>query len=83
MTFDEATDAPETSSGRAPRWKPNPSAGNGGAAGGGAVYGLGMIGALVYFLLRAETGQEYLLALPKAMVWPALLVYRLFRSLES
>ncbi len=48
---------------------------------GGAVYGLGMIGALVYFLGTAQSGPDYLLAFGKAIVWPALLVYKAFRSL--
>jgi hypothetical protein len=43
------------------------------------VYGLGMIGALVYFAGTAESGRDYALAVGKAIVWPALLVYRLFR----
>lgn len=50
-------------------------------ANGGAVYGLGMIGALVYFLRAAETDRDRLLAFPMAMVWPAILVYRLFTFL--
>lgn len=48
---------------------------------GGAVYGLGMIGALVYFIGTAESGRDYALAFGKAIVWPALLVYRAFRVL--
>jgi hypothetical protein len=52
-------------------------------AGGGAVYGLGMIGALVFFLQAARSDRERLLAFPMAMVWPAILVYRLFRSLAG
>ncbi len=47
----------------------------------GAVYGLGMIGALVYFFGTAESGPERVLAFGKAVVWPALLVYRAFRTL--
>jgi hypothetical protein len=47
----------------------------------GAVYGLGMIGALVYFLKSATTGLDYVLAFGKAVVWPALLVYRAFKVL--
>ena len=50
------------------------------AAGGGAVYGIGMLGALVYFLQSAQTGWDYVLAVPKAVVWPALLVYKLLKS---
>jgi hypothetical protein len=41
-----------------------------------------MIGALVYFLGTARSDRDRLLAFPMAMVWPALLVYRLFRYLE-
>ena len=37
-----------------------------------------MIGALVYFLQAAGSGRDYFLAVPKAVVWPALLVHRLF-----
>ena len=48
---------------------------------GGAVYGLGMIGALVYFLRTAESRQDYVLAVGKAVVWPAILVYLAFRRL--
>ena len=50
-------------------------------AGGGAVYGLGMIGAMVYFFGSAESPRDYALAIPKASVWPALLVYELLKSL--
>ena len=39
-----------------------------------------MIGALVYFLQSAESSWDYVLAFPKAVVWPALLVYKLFKS---
>jgi len=48
---------------------------------GGAVYGLGMIGAFAYFLGTAESAKDYLLATGKAMVWPALLVYLAFKKL--
>jgi hypothetical protein len=50
-------------------------------AAGGAVYGLGMIGALVYFLRTAESREDYVLAVGKAVVWPAILVYLAFRRL--
>ncbi len=39
-----------------------------------------MIGALVYFLQAADSGRDYVLAVPKAIVWPALLVYKLLKS---
>jgi hypothetical protein len=63
-----------------PWWMTRRSRQNGTAAGGGAVYGLGMIGAMVYFFRSAETGWDYVLAIPKASVWPALLVYKLLKS---
>ena len=46
-----------------------------GGAGGGAVYGIGMIGAAIYFFKAATSREDYLLAIPKALFWPALLVY--------
>ncbi len=58
------------------------SARGGQPQGGGAVYGLGMIGALAYFIGTSSGGRDYALALGKALVWPALLVYRAFRFLD-
>jgi hypothetical protein len=46
-------------------------------AGGGAVYGLGLIGALVYYLQQANSFWQVVLAFLRALVWPALLVYHL------
>lgn len=46
--------------------------------GGGAVYGLGLIGALVYYLQNAATFWEGVLGFLKAIVWPAFLMYHLF-----
>ena len=50
---------------------------------GGAVYGLGLIGALVYFLRTADSREDYLLAVGKAVVWPAILVYLALRRLGA
>ena len=47
---------------------------------GNAVYGLGLIGALVYFLQHADTFGEYVLAVLKAVVWPAFVVYQALQS---
>lgn len=56
--------------------------GNGGAAaGGGAVYGLGMIGAAIYFISHAVSFGMGLLGFFKALVWPAFLVYYAFKAL--
>jgi len=55
--------------------------GNGGAAaGGGAVYGLGLIGAAIYYFAAADQFWEFVLAIPKAIVWPAIVVYELLKS---
>ena len=51
--------------------------------GGGAVYGLGMVGALVYFAGSADSPREYALALGKAVVWPAILVHLALRRLGA
>jgi hypothetical protein len=64
------------------KWKGGASR-NAPPAGGGAVYGLGMIGALAYFLGSARSGRDYVLASGKAIVWPALLVYRAFKVLDG
>ncbi len=42
---------------------------------GGAMYGLGFIGALVYYLSHAASFWAGVLGILKAIVWPALLVY--------
>ncbi|OGM57348.1 hypothetical protein A3E46_00430 [Candidatus Woesebacteria bacterium RIFCSPHIGHO2_12_FULL_46_16] len=57
------------------KWKGN-------YAGGGAVYGLGLIGALVYYLQHASTFSEGLLGVLKAIVWPALLIYKIIELLK-
>lgn len=49
-----------------------------GHAGGGAVYGMGFIGALVYFWQHANTFRNVVMGLLQAIVWPALLVWHLF-----
>jgi hypothetical protein len=48
---------------------------------GNAVYGLGLIGALVFFWQQADSFGQYLLAILKALVWPAFLVYEVFQGL--
>ena len=48
---------------------------NGGCFGG--IYGLGFLGALVYYLQTSTGFWPSALAILKAIVWPALLVYHL------
>jgi hypothetical protein len=43
--------------------------------GGGAVYGLGFIGAAIYFIGQATTFGAGVIGFLKALVWPAFLVY--------
>ncbi len=49
-------------------------------AGGGVVYGFGFLGAAVYYFQQADTLWLYLLAIPKALIWPGVLVYELLKS---
>ncbi|OGD79823.1 hypothetical protein A2362_00800 [Candidatus Curtissbacteria bacterium RIFOXYB1_FULL_41_59] len=50
--------------------------------GGGAVYGLGLIGALVYFIQQSTTFGQGVLGVLKSIVWPAILVYKLLELLQ-
>ena len=49
---------------------------------GGAVYGLGLIGALFWYWKQAEGTEEHVLGVLKAIVWPAFLVYEAFEALQ-
>jgi hypothetical protein len=53
------------------------------APSGDAVYGLGMIGAWVYFWRRADTNGDRALGLLKGLVWPAFLVYEAFSAVAG
>lgn len=52
-----------------------------GPAGCGAIYGLGFIGAAVFFIGHATTFWAGVLGIFQAMVWPAFLVYEAFKFL--
>lgn len=47
-----------------------------------AVYGLGLIGALVYYLSHATSLWLGLLGIIKAVFWPAVLVYEILKHLS-
>lgn len=47
-----------------------------------AVYGLGVVGALVYYIQHASTFKEVLIGVIKALVWPAILVYKSLELLK-
>ena len=56
---------------------------NKGNASGGAVYGLGFIGAAIYFISGAATFWMGVLGFLKAIVWPAFLVWELLSYLGA
>jgi hypothetical protein len=47
-----------------------------------AVYGIGLIGALVYFIEHAVGFWMGALGIFKALIWPALLVYKILDFLK-
>jgi hypothetical protein len=54
---------------------------NANVAPGGAVYGLGFIGAAIYFISTATSFWVGVLGFLKAIVWPVFLVYAAFKHL--
>lgn len=42
-----------------------------------AVYGLGLIGAAVFYIQQADTLWTGIIGIAKAIVWPAFVVYKL------
>ncbi|MDR3679778.1 MAG: hypothetical protein P4L41_07420 [Flavipsychrobacter sp.] len=46
------------------------------------IYGLAFIGALIYFIQHATTFLGGLLGVLKAIVWPAILIYKLLEFLK-
>lgn len=50
--------------------------------GSGAVYGLGFVGAVIYYLQQASSFGQGVLGILKAIVWPALLIYKVLGFLK-
>lgn len=48
-----------------------------------AVYGLGLIGAWVYYIGRATTPQERIMGFLKGFFWPAFMVHKLLEFLDK
>ena len=48
-----------------------------------AVYGLGLIGAWVYYIGRATSFEQGVIGFFKGLVWPAFLVYDLLKFLNK
>jgi hypothetical protein len=55
----------------------------GAAASGGAIYGLGIFGAWVYFWQQADTFWGYALAVLQGLLWPAFMVHDVFGALAK
>ena len=49
----------------------------------GAIFGLGLIGAVIYFVSTATSFWMGVLGVLKALVWPVILVYELFNSVGA
>lgn len=49
----------------------------------GGIYGLAFIGALVYYIQNAGTFMEGVMGFLKALVWPAILIYKLLELLAK
>ncbi|MBB3040216.1 hypothetical protein KM427_11665 [Nocardioides sp. LMS-CY] len=56
--------------------------GSGAAAGGGALYALGILGAWVWFWQQADGFWWHVLAVLEGFVWPAFMVYDAFAALH-
>jgi hypothetical protein len=53
----------------------------GSSSGGDAVYGMGLVGALVWTWQQADGLGEHVVGILKSLVWPAFLVYDAFQAL--
>ena len=49
----------------------------------GAIYGLGLVGAAIYFINGATSFWAGVLGFLKALVWPAFLVYELLKYIGA
>jgi hypothetical protein len=54
-----------------------------GAAGGQAIYGIGIFGALFYYWQQADGLWEHVYALFEAVFWPAYMVYQALEALHA
>lgn len=57
--------------------------GAGAAAGGGAIYGLGIFGGWAYFFQQSDSAGEYVLAVIQGLFWPAWMVHGAFEALGA
>lgn len=59
------------------------AAANANQAPAGLIYGLGFLGAIVYYIQAADGFWSGVLGVLKAFVWPAFLVYEALRALGA
>jgi hypothetical protein len=52
------------------------------SGGSNAIYGLGVIGALFYFLQNATNATMVLVGVGKAIFWPAILMFKILADLK-
>jgi len=50
---------------------------------GGGIYGVGFIGAVIYYISTAETFWMGVLGILKSLVWPAFVVFELLKFLGA
>lgn len=50
---------------------------------GGGIYGLGFLGAVIYYISTATSFWNGVLGILKAVVWPAFLVFELLKGLGA
>ncbi|MFA6963499.1 MAG: hypothetical protein WC227_02175 [Patescibacteria group bacterium] len=53
-----------------------------GSANGGGIYCLGMIGVAIYYIQQVDGFGPIIVAILKAIVWPAYLLYKVFTMLH-
>lgn len=51
-------------------------------AGSGALYGTGVIGALIYFLMHSTSFGDGIIGIVKAFFWPGVIVYKALELLK-
>jgi hypothetical protein len=52
-------------------------------ASGGAIYGMGFVGAVIYYISTATSFWVGVIGFLKAMVWPAFLVFEALKTLGA
>jgi len=52
-------------------------------SGSGAIYGLGFLGALIYYISTAPTFWAGVVGILKSLVWPAFLIFELLKFLGA